>query len=130
MIAFVEGKPGKNVMDLIKNGKIILINAKEIISPLEVESAYIKAKRSFINGNNTSRDLGSEIMVYLFGSRQISEAIKTYGMDEHSERYFLISDENINVENLGFKISKFQEREKKEKIMQRLEKIALVEIKK
>jgi len=130
MIAFVEGKPGKNVMDLIKNGKIILINAKEIISPLEVESAYIKAKRSFINGNNTSRDLCSEIMVYLFGSRQISEAIKTYGMDEHSERYFLISDENINIENLGFKISKFQEREKKEKIMQRLEKIALVEIKK
>lgn len=130
MIAFVEGKPDKNVMELIKNGKIILINAKEILSPLEVESAYIKAKRAFTHGNNTSRDLGSEIMVYLFGSRQISEAIKTYGMNEHSEKYFLISDENINVENLGFKISKFQKSEKKEKIMQRLENIALVEIKK
>ncbi len=129
MIAYVEGKIGYNLKDFSKK-KIILINPEHIISELEVESAYLKARRAFATGNNVSRDLGSEIMLYLYGGRQISEAVKKYGINERTKEYFLISENDINIEELGFKILTFKEKYKRETILQRLENIALVDLKK
>ncbi|MGC8672223.1 MAG: KEOPS complex subunit Cgi121 [Thermoplasmata archaeon] len=129
MIAYVEGKIDRNVKDFF-NKKIILISAEHIISELEVESAYLKAKRSFATGNNVSRELRSEIMLYLYGGRQISEAVKKYGINEKTNKYFLISEDDINILELGFKMLKFKEKYKREIILQRLENIALVDLKK
>lgn len=130
MILYATGKPNKLALDLIKDGKIILIDAKDINSILEVESAFLKAKRAFSTNTNIARDLGSEIMVYLYGKRQISEAIKKFGLKENSSEFFLITENNINLEDLNLKEEKFNKNTSREQLLKRLEEIAIMEIKK
>lgn len=130
MISFVKGYPTQNALDLLKKGDLIIINSKLITSPLEVESAYRKAKRSFEKGSNISHDVGSETMLYLLGKRQISEAIKKFGLNERDNEYFIISEKDLDLESLGFKKIDFEKKCVDEDILKRLEEIAIFEIKK
>ncbi len=130
MILYVEGKPNQKAIDLVKAGELILINTDDIKSSLEIESAYSKAKRAMVQGSNISRDLGSETMLYLYGGRQISEAIKKYGIKETQEKYFLITESALDVKSLNLEIKEFKENAEIEEIFTRLEKIAMLEIKK
>lgn len=125
----VRGKPDEKLISLIKEGKIILVNADNILSRKIVESAYLKAKRSFLTGTNISRDMETEVMLYLSGNRQVSHAIAKFGAGDYGD-YYIIADDKFIPKEFGFVEINENEEIPLESILKDLEKVAIFEIKK
>ncbi|MEM0245397.1 MAG: KEOPS complex subunit Cgi121 [Thermoplasmata archaeon] len=127
-IYYVNGKPNEIAIKKVKNGEIIIIKDEGIISKKILESAYLKAKRSFNNNTSIGRDIGTEMMLYLATNRQISEALEKYGVKGEG-KYFIVSENELDLKNLGFEEIEFKELENEE-LLKELEKIAIFELKK
>ncbi len=124
MIFLAKVKMKEEIKNLMREGKIIVIRKNDIPSKKVVESAYLKAKRSFERGTNISRDMESETILYVSGNRQISRALESYGLKD-DDLYYIIQEENV-LKN----IEKIEEKEDKEKTLDFLERVALLELKK
>ncbi|PMP75912.1 MAG: hypothetical protein C0180_00040 [Aciduliprofundum sp.] len=124
----VKGRPDEDLISMAKSGKLVIINAEKVISSKLVESAYLKAKRSFEEGTNISRDMGTEVMLYLSGNRQVSEAIRNYGIGD-SEIYYIIAEGEFNPADHGL-LEIADNHNADERLMEELEKIAMFDIKK
>jgi len=124
MIVLARLKINDEIKNLVKEGKIILVRKNDIPSKKVIESAYLKAKRSFERGTNISRDIETETILYVSGERQISKAMEKYGLNG-DDLYYIIQEDEIlkNIEIV-------EENEEKEKIFDFLERVALLEIKK
>jgi len=124
MIVLARLKINDEIKNLVKEGKIILVRKNDIPSKKVIESAYLKAKRSFERGTNISRDIETETILYVSGERQISKAMERYGLNG-DDLYYIIQENEIlkNTEIV-------EENEEKEKIFDFLERVALLEIKK
>jgi len=127
-IVKVKGKIVDELLSMARSGKIILLNGEFIISRRILESAYLKAERAFNEGTNISRDLGTEIMLYLSGDRQVSRAIEKFGAGK-SEINYIIFDGDFNPADYGLTEIE-EENNTNEKILEELEKIAIFELKK
>ncbi len=124
MIVLARLKINDEIKNLVKEGKIILVRKNDIPSKKVIESAYLKAKRSFERGTNISRDIETETILYVSGERQISKAMEKYGLNGDDLYYIIQEDEILK------KIEIVEENEEKEKIFDFLERVALLEIKK
>ncbi len=124
MIILAKLKINEEIKKFVREGKIILVRKNDIPSKKVVESAYLKAKRSFERGTNISRDMESETILYVSGNRQISRAFESYGLKDDG-LYYIIQEENV-LKN----IEKVEEKEDKEKTLDFFESVALMEIKK
>jgi len=124
MIVLARLKINDEIKNLVKEGKIIIVRKNDIPSKKVIESAYLKAKRSFERGTNISRDIETETILYVSGERQISKAMEKYGLNG-DDLYYIIQENEIlkNIEII-------EENEEKEKIFDFLERVALLEIKK
>ncbi len=124
MIVLARLKINDEIKNLVKEGKIIIVRKNDIPSKKVIESAYLKAKRSFERGSNISRDIETETILYVSGERQISKAMEKYGLNG-DDLYYIIQENEIlkNIEII-------EENEEKEKIFDFLERVALLEIKK
>lgn len=83
---------------------IVLFDAAKIAGKPHIESAVMHAKRSFADGENISRSLSMEILLYASGQRQCSLAPR-FGLQEGENLvYVLILDgetEKAKEEILG-----------------------------
>ncbi len=124
MIVLAKLKISDEIKNLVKDGKIILVRKNDIPSKKVIESAYLKAKRSFERGTNIGKDIETETILYVSGERQISRAMEKYGLNG-DDLYYIIQENEVlkNIEIV-------EENEEKEKIFEFLERVALLEIKK
>ncbi len=92
------------------NVQIVMLDAELVFGREHILSAFEHAERAFRNGTNTAKTLGTEVLLYSSGERQISVAIGKMGIRDGSKRVAVailddLEDDRISelLERLGLK---------------------------
>ena len=80
-----------------------------IISVKQLQSAIYHTEKSFKNKRNIARTKGNELLIRLAGKRQISNALKLFGIKDSSQ-YLLIIAFGAKLENNKKEINKLVEK--------------------
>jgi len=107
-IAGARGKPGdpKSLVERAREwasargAEVLLADARIVFGKDHVESAVAHALRSQRTGTMATRSLSMEILLYLSGKRQVSEALSTAGVREDTTSIAVVLLGNDSLEDL------------------------------
>ncbi|MGC8992339.1 MAG: KEOPS complex subunit Cgi121 [Thermoplasmata archaeon] len=128
-IRYFYGIPTQDIFDDIKENRVLIVKDNGIMFEEELISAYLKAKRSVERNKMRGKTLESEFLIYISGDTQIDRVLKEYGISNEKSNYFIIYL-NDNEKDYGMEEKKKEFSDDIEKLKEKLEKIAITELKK
>ncbi|KYK30367.1 MAG: hypothetical protein AYK23_01180 [Candidatus Proteinoplasmatales archaeon SG8-5] len=103
-----RGRPGpvEDVMDAVRqmeerlNTTIQIFRADRIFGELHPKVAAEHANRSFAQGRNRSKHMGTEVLLYAAAERQINVAIEKLGIKPGIDEFCLLFGDGSRAEDL------------------------------
>jgi len=84
------------------------LNARYVVSPLHVEEAVEKARRSFERGENVADTLSMEILLYAAGTRQIDVATRAgLRRGENDTVFVVVGEDETAVDSVADEVRSF-----------------------